>query len=303
MLICESRTVRIKGECKHGHSILPAGLSLAAVCLLSAGADMGKTNLTKFIVSPYSYWPSWVKWQGTPTEAREETQTGNSPGRSCWNSAQHNQEQFSSSLRPASYKLEAWGPDLQPGGNNVNTSQCSSQVSAKYTDIRPIVNHVNLKLKIWVKPINIQFLPSQTSPLKALKPPSVFIHVYLCVTRESAAECDSEAASARLACTNRVHLCSSSSPFLADQREQSSSLQSSRRAVLTLLPQSGLAALRPSSSRSGAGDVSWLLGLWSQNWAPVVVCGALQCHALSYGLPDPLWNHPGSVGTSQGPCQ
>lgn len=35
---------------------------------------------------------------------------------------------------------------------------------------------------------------------------------------------------------------------------------------------------------------SWLLGLRSQNWAPVVMCGALQWHGLSHISPDPLWD-------------
>lgn len=183
-------------------------------------------------------------------------------------------------------KLEAWGPDLQPGGNNVNTSQCSSQVSAKYTDIRPIVNHANLKLKIWVKPINIQFLPSQTSPLKALKPPSVLIHVYLCVTRESAAECDSEAASARLACTNRVHLSNSSSPFLADQRELPAGCAHASSSKWARCPEAELLQERGWGCVLAVGAMKPKLSTCGGVWCPAVPCTQLRLARSAVG---PSW--------------
>lgn len=95
----------------------------------------------------------------------------------------------------------------------------------------------------------------------------------------------------RLACTNHAHLSLTALPtFPGGPGEGSQQLRKCEAGCTQGFP--SLTWGWASSPKSGA-RMSWLSGLWSQNWAPVVMCGALKWHVftphLTWSSVDPPW--------------
>lgn len=100
----------------------------------------------------------------------------------------------------------------------------------------------------------------------------------------------------RLACTHHVQpLPTALPPFSEDQRGSVSAAYEAHGGLcsdfLLKMAELGTSSLPWGWALPGTGlGMSWLLGLWSQNWAPVVMCGALWWHLLSLCGPIPvLW--------------